>query len=79
MAFPKAIGFIGVGTMGLPMAKSLLRACTDSRIFVYDVSETAVQSFLSHAGDRGVLCSSSRDVANKSVHYASFRVCPVLH
>jgi 3-hydroxyisobutyrate dehydrogenase len=41
---PAAIGFVGLGNMGAPMARRLVQA--GYRLFVADVNETAVRSFL---------------------------------
>ncbi len=57
----KKIGFIGLGIMGMPMAKNLLKA--DYSLTVYDVVPGRIDEVVA-AGAKGG--SSSKDVAGKS-------------
>lgn len=57
----KKIGFIGLGIMGKPMAKNLLKA--GYTLTVYDIVPEAVQAVVDAGAQPG---SSSRDVAAKS-------------
>ena len=57
----KKIGFIGLGIMGKPMAKNLLRA--GYSLVVYDIRPEPVQELLSDGAEKG---SSSADVAAQS-------------
>lgn len=47
------IGFVGLGIMGRPMAKNLLRA--GYRLMVYDVNPAAVQGLMDDGAERGSL------------------------
>ena len=55
------IGFIGLGIMGRPMAKNLLKA--GHKLVVYDIVQSSVDDVASNGGARG---ESSSDVASKS-------------
>lgn len=65
---PKAIGWIGLGLMGDPMAHNLLKkADSDTKFFVYDVISDAVDKFVKDGQGRVEACQSSREVAERSV------------
>ncbi|KAF7535045.1 hypothetical protein G7054_g5719 [Neopestalotiopsis clavispora] len=66
MPFPKSIGFIGLGTMGLPMAKVLRRKCADSHLYVYDINVKATEAFVAEASERTTACLSPRDVTDRA-------------
>ena len=55
------IGFIGLGIMGRPMAKNLLKA--GHKLVVYDIVQSSVDDVASNGAARG---ESSSDVASKS-------------
>jgi len=55
------IGFIGLGIMGKPMAKNLVKA--GHSLIVYDISEAAVLELVALGAEKG---GSSKDVASKS-------------
>jgi 2-hydroxy-3-oxopropionate reductase len=55
------IGFIGLGIMGRPMAKNLLKA--GHKLVVYDVIRTSVDDVVASGAARGESCA---DVASKS-------------
>ncbi|MDR1622922.1 MAG: 2-hydroxy-3-oxopropionate reductase [Synergistaceae bacterium] len=55
------IGFIGLGIMGKPMAKNLVRA--GHQLVVFDVVETAVQTLVSDGASRA---ASPREIAEQS-------------
>src|ERR1700676_1178196 len=55
------IGFIGLGIMGRPMAKNLLKA--GHTLVVYDIVQSSVDEVASNGAARG---ESSSDVASKS-------------
>ncbi len=55
------IGFIGLGIMGRPMAKNLLKA--GHKLVVYDIVQSSVDDVASNGAVRG---ESSSDVASKS-------------
>jgi 2-hydroxy-3-oxopropionate reductase len=57
----KKIGFIGLGVMGKPMAKNLLKA--GYSLIVYDIRPEPVKELVAAGAQQG---SSSRDVAEKS-------------
>lgn len=65
---PKNIGWIGLGLMGDPMARNLLKKCdAETKFYVYDVMSAAVEKFVQEGGGRVVGCSGSKEVAEKSV------------
>lgn len=65
---PRELGFIGLGVMGYPMALNLLnRLETGSRLHVYDVSSQVLDEFKQEAPNLVSICSSARDVAERSV------------
>ncbi len=57
----KKIGFVGVGIMGKPMAKNLLKA--GYSIIVYDINDAAVKEVVEAGAKEG---KSSKDVAEQS-------------
>ena len=56
-----SVGFIGLGTMGLPMARNILKAGFE--LAVYDVRPESVRVL---ADDGAVACGSCREVADRS-------------
>lgn len=65
---PKRIGWVGLGLMGLPMATNLLnKTDNDTQIFVYDVVQDAIDKLVEKGQSRVKACSSSKEVADKSV------------
>lgn len=65
---PTTVGWVGLGTMGFPMARNLItKVPTGSRIFVYDVSQAAVDSFVKQHPKGAVACSSAKEVAEHAV------------
>jgi 3-hydroxyisobutyrate dehydrogenase len=69
MASPyTAVGFIGLGTMGIPMVENLTKKLpSSSKIYVYDVSQQAVNKIEAENKGKVCACSSSKEVAEKSV------------
>ncbi len=59
----KRIGFIGLGIMGRPMAKNLIKA--GYSLVVYDINSAPVEELISLGADQGV---SPLDVAQKCSH-----------
>jgi len=57
----KKIGFIGLGIMGKPMAKNLVKAGYD--LTVFDINNAAVEELVAIGAAKG---SSSKDVASKT-------------
>lgn len=67
---PIAIGFIGLGLMGLPMARNLASKLSDgSEIYIYDISDKAMDSLTKdlNAPARIINCASPAEVASKAV------------
>lgn len=65
---PKAIGWIGLGLMGDPMARNLLKKTdADTKFYIYDVVPEAVEKFVKDGQGRVQTCSSSKEVAERSV------------
>lgn len=68
---PKNIGWIGLGLMGDPMARNLLKKMPDgTQFFVFDVSSSAMEKFVQEGKGRVTACGSSREVAERSVGHA---------
>lgn len=66
--FPKAIGWVGLGLMGYPMAGNLLKKLSsDTHFYVYDVLPEALEKFVKDGDGRVDACATSREVADKSV------------
>ena len=62
------VGFIGLGAMGLPMAGHLAaKLPAETRIHVFDVVQSLVDKLSSKYPETIVVCSSAREVAEKSV------------
>ena len=57
----QTVGFIGLGTMGAPMARNVLAA--GFRLAAYDVRQDAVAALAEHGA---ALCGSCREVAERS-------------
>lgn len=55
------IGFIGLGIMGMPMARNLIKA--GHRLTVYDLSAAPVEQLVADGASKG---TSSKDVASRS-------------
>lgn len=67
-ALPSNIGWIGLGIMGLPMVRNLLRQMNNStQFYVYDVIQESIDKFVEDGKGRVHACSSSKEVADKSV------------
>ncbi|KXL47601.1 hypothetical protein M433DRAFT_63996 [Acidomyces richmondensis BFW] len=65
--FPKAIGWVGLGLMGYPMAGNLLKKLSsDTHFYVYDVLPEALEKFVKDGDGRVDACATSREVADKS-------------
>lgn len=62
------IGFIGLGTMGLPMLGNLVKKLpNDTRFYVYDVSKPAMETLCAQHPTQIEACNNAREVADKSV------------
>ena len=57
----RKIGFIGLGIMGKPMARNLIKA--GNQLTVYDINEAAVSELVNEGAEQGL---SSKDVASKT-------------
>ena len=57
----RKIGFIGLGIMGKPMARNLIKA--GNQLVVYDINAAAVSEIVDEGAEQGI---SSRDVASKT-------------
>jgi len=57
----RKIGFIGLGIMGKPMARKLIKA--GNQLVVYDINAAAVSEIVDEGAEQGL---SSRDVASKT-------------
>lgn len=68
-----SIGFIGVGLMGGPLARNLIRA--GKEVMVFDLSEEAVQKTLD-AGTTGAAAGSLDDLAGSDLVFTSLPMPP---
>ena len=63
----KAIGFVGLGVMGYPMACLLAQKLpSDTRLFVFDVVDAQLKKIQSKYPDRIAVSKSSKEVADSS-------------
>jgi 3-hydroxyisobutyrate dehydrogenase len=68
VALPESVGWIGLGIMGMPMARNLLAKMKDStQFYVYDVVQASIDQLVRDGQGRVHACSSSKDVADNSV------------
>lgn len=64
----RAVGFIGLGTMGYPMAQNLARKLPETtRITVYDVNTRAIDGIVAEFPGKVVAGKSGHDVFSQSV------------
>lgn len=62
------IGFIGLGLMGLPMVRNLIRKTPETtKFFVYDVLDDAMEKFCEEYSTRATAMKNSREVAEQAV------------
>lgn len=65
---PQNIGWIGLGLMGLPMAKNLVKKMDKQTTFyVFDVVEESIKKLVEAGEGRVKACGNSKEVADKSV------------
>ena len=76
ICLPTAVGFIGLGAMGKPMAINLARKLPQgSHIYVHDVVASAINELLVMFPEKLVNCHDAKEVAEKSV---LFYLAPIL-
>ncbi|POR31385.1 Uncharacterized protein TPAR_08403 [Tolypocladium paradoxum] len=65
---PRSVGFIGLGTMGLPMAKNLAEKLpSESKLFVFDVFAAATSNLeASQPSGRINICETAAEVTNRA-------------
>jgi 3-hydroxyisobutyrate dehydrogenase-like beta-hydroxyacid dehydrogenase len=69
----KTLGFIGLGTMGLPMATNLAKNLPHVDQYVYDISSDAIKQLQAASGtDRIVACQSASEVTASAVSSTSY-------
>ena len=65
---PKSIGWIGLGLMGNPMIRNLLKKMSeDTQFHIHDVVRESVDKLVEEGQGRIHACESSVEVADKSV------------
>lgn len=65
---PRVLGFVGLGVMGYPMAVNLFKKLdVGTKLHVYDVSSQVLSNFEQEAPHLVSVCSSAREVAERSV------------
>ena len=71
-ALPKSIGWIGLGLMGLPMARNLLKKMdSGTQFYVYDVVQESMDVFVADGGGRAKGCKNAKEVAEAAVCFAT--------
>jgi len=69
---PDKVGWIGLGIMGLPMSRNLLgRMDNETQFYIYDVVQKSIDDFVEEGQGRVHACSSSKEVADRSVCYTN--------
>ncbi|KAK4506222.1 hypothetical protein PRZ48_004187 [Zasmidium cellare] len=64
---PKSIGWIGLGLMGNPMIRNLLKKMSeDTQFYIHDVVRESVDKLVEEGNGRVHACESSVEVADKS-------------
>ncbi|CAK4033721.1 3-hydroxyisobutyrate dehydrogenase, mitochondrial [Lecanosticta acicola] len=64
---PRNVGWVGLGLMGFPMAKNLLKKMdAETQFYVYDVMQENVENLVREGEGRIHACESSKEVADKS-------------
>lgn len=64
----ESIGFIGLGAMGLPMARHLANKLSpETRIYVFDVANEAMEMLCGEFPKKVVRCESAKQVAQQTV------------
>ena len=62
------LGFVGLGAMGLPMARHLAAKLPDNiQVFVFDINPSSVEELYDQYPHRVVKCASAKQVADRSV------------
>ena len=62
------VGFVGLGAMGLPMARQLAMKLSDAgHLYVFDIAEALVKEISEEYPAKVTGCHSAREVAEKSV------------
>ncbi len=56
-------GFIGLGTMGTPMSKNLLKKNKGLELYVYDLNDSAIKDLVSHGA---IACQSANEVVENA-------------
>jgi 3-hydroxyisobutyrate dehydrogenase-like beta-hydroxyacid dehydrogenase len=70
-----SVGFIGLGAMGLPMAKRICQRLTGGvQLFAFDIVSANVDQLVDSHKDTVVRCNSVREVAEKSVFFPQLGV-----
>lgn len=66
---PRAFGFIGLGTMGLPMATNLIKHLpADCKLYAYDISQESLNRLKeAEASGRVIPCNAANEVINHAV------------
>lgn len=74
-----AVGFVGLGTMGFPMAANLISKLPQgSKMYVYDISAASMSKFAAQHPGQVVPCHSAKEVTENSVSATSDRRQDVL-
>lgn len=72
------VGFIGLGAMGMPMARHLAtKLPPETQIFVFDIAQALIDQLCAEFPSKVLKCSSAKEVAEKTVrHKASCQETP---
>lgn len=64
----KSIGFVGLGVMGYPMVKNLVKKLPQPvNVYVFDLVTQQMHVLSSHSNGKVEPCGSAKDVADKVV------------
>lgn len=75
---PPALGFIGLGVMGYPVAVNLLKKLeTGTKLHVYDVSSQVLDKLKQETPNLVSICSSAREVAKRLVRSSNTMVIKI--
>jgi len=66
---------VGLGIMGLPMARNLVvKMSSDTQFYIYDVVRDSIDKLVNDGQGRVHACGSSKEVADKSVRFIPTKI-----
>lgn len=61
------IAFIGLGTMGLPMAANIVQKWPNAHLYAFDIVTDALQQLKENEPRRITICDSAKEAAEQAV------------